>query len=294
MEVSFIYILAVPEVDGRSRGETVPQIDERLHDAFSTETGHLIRRAEPNIRKALSRWSVGSKFVSRWVVDPEGKLWHTDKLVEQPEQRRGCLCALVATGLRLLATETLYSGRRALTIDHLQALCLSLTEQDLKRLVSKMGIEVSSPDKRDVRMGILGILMVWFKAQKSAEEAHKALTTTLKRIGLKFVAQLINSNSLEILLKNLDLTLGRKSTEQKSIPRTESESREPKVAKPNPLCNSALPAPESVSTSVSIPDPRWHVVSDSILLSAPEILESELAFSSESEAHCPLSSKGCA
>ena len=92
MKVPFIYILEAPEVDGRSYGETVPQIDERLHDAFGTKTGHLISRAEPNIRKASSRWSVSSKFISRWVVDTEGKSWHIDKLVEQPEQRRGYLC----------------------------------------------------------------------------------------------------------------------------------------------------------------------------------------------------------
>ena len=200
--------------------------------------------------------------------------------------------ALVASGLKLLTTETLYSGRRALTIDHLQALCLSLTEKDLKRLVYEMRIpvegvretiEVSSPDKGPVRLGILGILMTWLKAQKSAEEAHEVLTTTLKRIGLKFVAQLINSNSLEILLKNLDLTPEHKSTEQQSILRTESESRESKVAEPNPLCNSALPAPESVSTSVSIPYPECHVISDSTLISASEIFESESALSSEPE-----------
>ena len=134
--------------------------------------------------------------------------------------------ALVASGLKLLGKETLYSGRKALTEDHLKALSLSLTEKDLKRLVYEMRIpvedvgetiEVSSPDKGPVRLGILGILMTWLKAQKSAEEAHEVLTTTLKRIGLKFVAQLMNSNSLEILLKNLDLTPERKSTEQPSI-----------------------------------------------------------------------------
>ena len=198
--------------------------------------------------------------------------------------------ALVASGLKLVATETLYSGRRALTIDHLQALCLSLTEQDLKRLVSKMGIpvqdlretiEVSSPDKRPVRMGILEILMTWLKAQKSAEAAHDTLTTTLKRIGLKFVAQLMNSNSLEILLKNLDLTPEHKFTEQQSTPRTQSEPKESKVAEPNPLCNPALPAHESVP--ISIPDPECFVVPDSTLVSASEISEGEAAFSSELE-----------
>ena len=144
-------------------------------------------------------------------------------------------------------------------------------------------IEVSSPDKEPVRLAILGKLMTWLKAQKSAEEAHEVLTTTLKRIGLKFVAQLMNSNSLEILLKNLDLTPERKSSEQQSILRTESEPRESKVAEPNPICNSALPAPESVSTSVSIPNPECHIVPDSTLLSASVILESESALSSEPE-----------
>ena len=208
--------------------------------------------------------------------------------------------ALIGSRLKLLAREILYTGRKALTDDHLQALCVSLTEKDLSRLVSEMGtplqdveetFEDSRPDKTPTRSGIFEILTTWLMAQKSPEEAHDALTTTLKLIGLKLVAELMNSNCLEILLKNPDLTSDRISTEKQPILRAESESRESKVAEPNPLHYSALATPDSVPTPIPIPDPKCFVAPDSELLSASEILEIESTRSSEFESTIPCHPK---
>ena len=208
--------------------------------------------------------------------------------------------ALIGSRLKLLAREILYSGRKALTDDHLQALCVSLTEKDLSRLVSEMGTPLqdveetfqdSRPDKTPTRSGIFEILTTWLMAQKSPEEAHDALTTTLKLIGLKLVAELMNSNCLEILLKNPDLTSDRISTEKQPILRAESESRESKVAEPNPLHYSALATPDSVPTPITIPDPKCFVTQDSELLSASEILEIESTRSSEFESTIPCRPK---
>ena len=208
--------------------------------------------------------------------------------------------ALIQAGLKLFAKEILdydrpsTSLRRVLTDDLMPQLSAMLTEEDLKHLVSEMGIPLqddeetfqeSCSDETPSRIGILQILSTWLMVQKSPEEAHVALTTALKRLGINIAAELMHS--LAILLKNLVLTTDRISTEPHSIVRTKSESTESTLVEPNPFSISVLPATEPMPTSVSTADPKYYIPPDSELLSTQEILEIESDSSSERESTVP-------
>ena len=202
--------------------------------------------------------------------------------------------ALIQAGLKLFAKEILdydrpsTSLRRAFTDDFMPQLSAMLTEEDLEHLVSEMGIplqvdgervEESCSDETPSRMGILEILSTWLMAQKSQEEAHDALTTALKRLGLNLVADLIKSTKILSLFRSPNL----RSFEPQSTRGTKSKSAESTVIGPNPLCISTLPTPNPVATTVSTPDPKCFVALDSKLLSAQEVLERESVSSSGSE-----------
>ena len=92
--------------------------------------------------------------------------------------------ALIQAGLKLFAKEILdydppsTSLRRTLTENLMPQLSAMLTEEDLKHLVSEMGIplqddgetfEESCLDETPSRMGILEILPAWLMTQKSQE-----------------------------------------------------------------------------------------------------------------------------
>ena len=91
---------------------------------------------------------------------------------------------LIQAELKLFAKEILdydrpsTSLRRVLTDDLMPQLSAMLTEEDLKHLVSEMGIplqedgetfEESCSDDTPSRMGILEILSAWLMTQKSQE-----------------------------------------------------------------------------------------------------------------------------